>query len=358
MTEFDARRGALLEQLEARKLDAFLVTGAPNVRYLTGFTGSNGMALVAGDAITLFTDPRYTIQAAQEAACRVKVSRGSLLKDVVAALARRRARRIGFERSRLGFDGYDYLRANAPLKSALTPILGLIERLRMTKSAAEIECIRRSVQLNSRAFEAAVKHIRPGIRELELAAEIDYRMRRLGAERPAFDTIVAFAERTALPHASPGGRALGTGQPVLIDMGASLEGYASDMTRVLHLGRAGARIARIYRAVLEAQLAAVAAVRPGITASGVDRAARSVLRRHGLERAFVHSTGHGLGLEIHEAPRLGRKEKIRLEPGMAITIEPGAYIEDTGGIRIEDTVVVTQTGCEVLTSTSKELRIL
>jgi Xaa-Pro aminopeptidase len=356
MTEFAARRTAVIAQLEQRKLDAFLVSGAPNVRYLTGFTGSNAIALFAGGDATLFTDPRYAIQAAQETDCRVKVSRGLLLKDAIALLRRKRARRVGFEKSRLGFEGYDYLRTNAPLKTSLAAVAGLVERLRMTKSPAEIALIRRSVETNSRAFEQALKHIRAGMRESELAAEIDYRMRRLGAERPAFETIVAFGERTALPHASPGPRILERGQLILIDMGASQDGYASDMTRVLHFGRPQAQVKSLYRAVLEAQLAAIEAVRPGIAAQSVDRAARSVLRKHGLDRAFVHSTGHGLGLEIHEAPRLGKKDKTRLEAGMAITIEPGAYLEGTGGIRIEDTVVVTNTGCEVLTATPKELR--
>jgi len=225
------------------------------------------------------------------------------------------------------------------------------------KSAPEIALIRRSVDANSKAFEQALRVIRPGrTREADLAAEIDYRMRKLGAERPAFETIVASGERSALPHAQPTQRILGKNELLLIDMGATLEGYASDMTRVLYLGRPNGRIKRIYDAVLEAQLAAIAAVRPGVTAAHVDRAARNVLRTEKLDNAFVHSTGHGLGLEIHEPPRLGKKEKTRLQEGMAITIEPGVYLRGYGGVRIEDTVVVTKTGCEVLTPTSKELR--
>jgi Xaa-Pro aminopeptidase len=183
-------------------------------------------------------------------------------------------------------------------------------------------------------------------------------MRRLGAEKPSFETIVASGARSALPHAHPTGARLKLGQLLLIDMGAFVDGYASDMTRMLFLGRPGARVKRLYRAVLEAQLAAIDAVRPGVTTSHVDRQARHVLKKFGLDRAFVHSTGHGLGLEIHELPRIGRKDKTLLAAGMAITIEPGAYLEGFGGVRIEDTVVVTAGGCEVLTPTSKELRVL
>jgi Xaa-Pro aminopeptidase len=193
------------------------------------------------------------------------------------------------------------------------------------------------------------------MRETELAAEIDYRNRKLGAEAPSFDTIVAAGERSALPHAHPGPAKIGPGI-LLIDMGAFRDGYASDMTRMVHVGPATAKYKRAYRAVLEAQLAAIAAVKPGVTTNAVDRAARSTLKRHGLDREFVHSTGHGLGLEIHEPPRIGRKDKTKLEAGMAITIEPGIYIEGWGGIRIEDTVLVTANGCEILTPTSKALR--
>ncbi len=232
---------------------------------------------------------------------------------------------------------------------------GLIERLRLVKDAGEIDKIRASVLSNSAALEAALKRFKIGMRESELAAEIDYQNRKLGAEAPAFDTIVASGERAALPHAQPGASRISHGI-LLIDMGAFRDGYASDMTRMVHVGPATPKYKRAYRAVLEAQLAAVDAVRPGVTTNSVDRAARGTLKRHGLEREFVHSTGHGLGLEIHELPRIGRKDKTKLEAGMAITIEPGVYIEGWGGIRIEDTVLVTTGGCEILTPTTKELR--
>jgi Xaa-Pro aminopeptidase len=183
-------------------------------------------------------------------------------------------------------------------------------------------------------------------------------MRRLGAEKPSFDTIVAGGPRSAFPHAQPTAARLAGGQLVVVDMGALQDGYCSDMTRMLFLGTPGAKVKRTYRAVLEAQLAAIEAVRAGALSKNVDRAARQVLKKQGLDQAFVHSTGHGLGLEIHEPPRVGKRDKTRLETGMAITIEPGVYLEGFGGVRIEDTIVVTQTGCEILTPTPKELRVI
>jgi Xaa-Pro aminopeptidase len=356
--EFEQRRCVLAGQLTPLKADALLVTFPGNVRYLTGYTGSNGMLLLfASSEARFFTDPRYRIQAAAEVRCPIKVSTGPLLPDVVALIARKKIRRLGFEKSRLGYEQYEFLKSRLPVRCVLEPCAGLVEAQRMVKSALEIDLIRRSVHANSKAFEQALRLIRPGLtREADLATEIDYRMRKLGAERPAFETIVASGERTALPHAQPTQRIIGKNELLLIDMGATLDGYASDMTRVLFLGRPNGRIKRIYNAVLEAQLAAIAAVRPGVTAGYVDRAARNVLKARKLDKAFVHSTGHGLGLEIHEPPRLGKKEKIRLQEGMAITIEPGVYLRGYGGVRIEDTGVVTKTGCEILTPTSKELR--
>jgi len=360
ISEFEQRRRSLAQELTPLPVDALLVSFLANVRYLTGYMGSNGLLLLSssGEA-TFFTDPRYRIAAAAEVSCRVKVSSGPILPDVVALIARKKFRRIGFEKSRLGYEQYEFLRSKLPVRCVLEPVAGLVEKQRMVKSASEIELIRRSVDANSKAFEAALRTIRPGkSREADLAAEIDYRMRKLGAERPAFETIVASGPRSAMVHAQPSERILSKNELVLIDMGATLKGYSSDMTRVVHIGRPSSRIKRIYGAVLEAQMAAIEAVRPGVTAAHIDREARRPLKRKGLEKAFVHSTGHGLGLEIHEPPRLGKQDKTRLEEGMAITIEPGAYLEGFGGIRIEDVVVVTRTGCEILTGTSKELREL
>ena len=350
--------GAIASGLAERKLDALLVSGAPNIRYLTGFTGDNGNVLVTPEKTILFTDPRFEIQASQQVSCQVKIAKGPLVIDVLAAIKRLALMRIGYEPARMTCDAFESLRSRLPLRASLEPVNGWIEELRMVKTPEETERIRRSVDTNSEAFEQAVRRVKPGMKESELAAELEYRMRRLGAEKPCFDTIVAGGARSALPHAQPTAARLENGQLVVVDMGALQDGYCSDMTRMLFLGSPGSKVKRTYRAVLEAQLAAIDAVRPGALTRNVDRAARDVLKGHGLDRAFVHSTGHGLGLEIHEPPRVGRKDKTRLQAGMAITIEPGVYLEGFGGIRIEDTVLVTETGCEILTPTSKDLRVI
>ena len=354
--EYRHRRAQVVAGFAERKVDALLVTALPNVRYLTGFTGSNGALLLTPERAIFFTDPRYTIQAGQETSCIVRIVRGAMHLGIVKNL--KGLKRIGFESGRLTFGFFHALQEKLPLGASLEPAGNWLEELRMVKSVAEIALIRRSVDLNSEAFARVMKRVRPPMTESELAAEIDYQMRKLGAERPAFETIVASGARTALPHAQPSETKLGANGLLLIDMGASRAGYASDMTRMAHLGKPSGKISAMYRAVLDAQMAALSVVRAGASTKRVDQAARQVLASAGLEKAFVHSTGHGLGLEIHEPPRLGKRDKTRLAAGMVVTIEPGAYVEGFGGIRIEDTVLVTRGGCEVLTPTRKELLVL
>jgi Xaa-Pro aminopeptidase len=357
-SDFEHRRQAVGAGLAERKLDALLVSFSANLRYLSGFTGSNGILLVLPGRAILFTDPRYQIQVSQEVTCEVRIAKGPLVLDVAAAIAKFKLRRIGYEPPRMTCDWFDSLNARIPMNATLTPVTGWIEELRTIKSASEIDLIRRSVETNSRAFEQAVSRARAGMKEQDLAAELEYRMRRLGAEKPAFETIVAGGARSALPHAQPTKARLEAGGLVVVDMGAICDGYCSDMTRMLYLGSPTAKVKRLYRAVLEAQGAAIDAVQAGVTTAHVDGQARRVLKSYGVEQAFIHSTGHGLGLEIHEPPRVGRRDKQRLQAGMAITIEPGVYLEGFGGIRIEDTVMVTASGCEILTPTGKELRVI
>ena len=242
------------------------------------------------------------------------------------------------------------------LGTELVPSGGDIENQRMVKDGVELSAIRKAVSTNSAAFDGAIKKVRINMTETDLAAEIDYQQRRRGASGSAFDTIVAFGEKTALPHAHPGPVKLTNDAIILVDTGARQDGYTSDMTRMLFASvpKIGTRLKQLYQAVLESQLAAIEAIRPGVPAHKVDQAARTVLKTHGLDQYFVHSTGHGLGLEIHEAPSLRKKDKTPLEAGMVITVEPGAYVEGVGGIRIEDTVLVTRTGVEILTPTRKE----
>ena len=334
--------------LREAQVEVLLVTNLVNIRYLTGFTGSNALLAVFPDRLVFWTDPRYKLQAA---ALKPRVSTKPLLVSAAKFFEKRHIQ-VGFEREQLRFDQYEVLK-----QLALKPVSGFVERLRAIKTPEEIARIRQAVNTNSAAFESALKSVKPGMRESDLAGLIEYRMRRLGAEGSAFETIVAAGAHSALPHARPEGIRFTERQLVLVDMGCKQDGYTSDMSRMFHLGDPPRKTRQLYAAVLEAQLAAIDAVKPGVTGKIIDRAARDVLERHGLAEKFVHSTGHGLGLEIHEDPRIGKTGKAKMAAGMVITVEPGIYIEGWGGIRIEDTVVVTASGCEVLTPTPKELRI-
>jgi Xaa-Pro aminopeptidase len=354
LTEIEQRRWAVAGRLAELKVDALLVSSPANLRYLTDYAGSNGLLLITGSEQHFFTDPRYGSEATQKISCRVHISKTALIPAAAALIKRKRLKKIGFEAAWLRYEEYSKLKDELPLGYSLDPIGRVMEQQRMIKSAGEVEKIRRSVQANSEAYSRVLKRIKVGVREQDVAAELEFQMRMLGAEKPAFETIVAAGERSALPHSQPTARRFGENELLLIDMGASVDGYASDMTRVAYAGAPSKRISDLYKAVLDAQLTALNAVRPGVLASKVDAAARGVLKRHKLDREFLHSTGHGLGLEIHEPPRIGKKDQTRLEEGMVITIEPGVYIEGLGGIRIEDTVLVTSGGCEVLTPTSKE----
>jgi Xaa-Pro aminopeptidase len=335
-----------------------LVSHLPNVRYLSGFTGSNALLLVTPRKSILYTDPRYDFQASEECDCTVKVLTGSTWTDAAKDISRRRIPCLALEAARTSHQQWLATAAILGKATKLVPVNDLADRQRMVKSPEEIGLIRRSVLLASKAYEKAIRKVKPETTEVALAAEIDFQMRKLGASGPAFDTIVASGPRSALPHAQPTTEPVGRDRLLLVDMGASLNGYASDMTRMSHLGRPPAKAADLYAAVLEAQLAAIAAVRAGVPARKVDEAARRSLKKRKLDRAFMHSTGHGLGLEIHESPRIGRTSGDTLEAGMVITIEPGAYLAGFGGVRIEDTILVTESGAEVLTPTGKELLVL
>ena len=333
----------------------FLVTHLPNIFYLCGFSGSAGALLVSPAACSFFTDGRYTIQAREEVrGARVRIARGSPVLAAGKETRSRSKRRAAFEPARLTVGQREQLVRAAGPNVRWAGWENAVEQLRAVKSSEEIKRIRAAAYLAGEVLEEILNLVKPGVRESELAAEIEYRMRRRGASGPAFDTIVASGPRAALPHANPGSKPLGKNELVVIDLGAILGRYCSDLTRTVFLGRASARIRGWYKAVLEAQDAAQEALRPGVTAGAVDAAARRILREHGLERRFVHSLGHGLGLEVHEAPRLARGDKSQLAAGNVVTLEPGVYVEGVGGVRIEDDVVVTERGADVLTRVTRE----
>lgn len=350
-----ARLSFLQRQMQDEGLDGVLVSHLPNIFYLCGFSGSAALLLITLRGATLLTDSRYTEQAPAEVKnARVRIVRGSLLKAAGEHLARLGLRRFGFEASRLSVLQKNTLDKAGP-KMRWLPCDGKIESARAIKDAHELAVMREAADIACSSWQEILPLVKPGVLEIELAAELEFRMRRKGASGPAFDTIIASGPRAALPHAHASSRPIGKNELVVFDLGAILRGYSSDLTRTVFVGRADAEIRHWYSAVLQAHGAARDALRPGVSAGKIDAAARWVLRNAGLDKYFVHSTGHGLGLEVHEMPRLGRGEKTLLRPGMVVTIEPGVYVEGTGGIRIEDDALVTQFGAEVITSANREL---
>lgn len=365
-----ARRRRLAAAVRSAGAEALLVTDAADVRYLCGFTGSNAALMLVRGRATMFTDGRYTAQAhAEVEGAKVVIAEASVVKAAVESAIAAGVARCAFDAGRTTVSALDAWKAALPAKLrrgwfVATP--GLVAKLREVKDEIEIDRMRDAAALGGRLFDQVLEHVVPGATEMEVAMALEYMARLEGAERMSFETIVAGGERSALPH----GRATTARLPrrgfVVLDFGVVLHGYCSDMTRTVHMGPArrggkgqpGER--EVYEAVLEAQEAGLAAVRAGVETSDVDEAARSVLRQRGLAEWFTHSTGHGVGVEIHEAPRLGKKppdakpgDAERLKAGMIVTIEPGVYLPGKFGVRIEDTVLVTTGGCEILTPSTK-----
>lgn len=338
-------------------VDGLLVTHLPDVRYLCGFTGSNAALVLVGGKAVLFTDGRYTVQAKLEAVgTRVVIAAKSAVMAACEWMEAAKVRRCGFDAAHTtvaALEGMKKALSAKVRRGMLVPVDSLIAGLREVKDADEVSRIRGAALLGCGLFDGLLTYLEAGLTETEVAASMEYAARLAGAEGMSFETIVASGERSALPH----GRATGARLPkrgfVTLDFGVILDGYCSDMTRTVHIGKSLPGERDVYDFVLEAQEAAVAAVAPGVTAEDVDEAARSVLRRVKLDKYFNHSTGHGVGLEIHEGPRLAAKQKQVLQEGMVITIEPGVYMPGKFGVRIEDMVLVTAAGGEVLTPSVK-----
>jgi Xaa-Pro aminopeptidase len=361
---------ARMRQLRAattkQKIAALLVTHLPDVRYLCGFTGSNAALAITAKHALLVTDGRYTAQAAAEVnGAEVRIAKGPALAEACRWLAAARVKHAYYDGEQTTVAALDAMQeaVKGSAKNAkhfFQPLPSpLVSTQRMVKDAAEIERMAAAAALGVRLFEHIVGFkghggfLRPGIPENAVAAELEYRARLWGAEAMSFPTIVASGERSAFPHGTASEAKLPRRGFVTLDFGVILNGYCSDMTRTVHLGRATAREREAYDAVLAAQENAVAAVAAGVKAGDVDEAARSVLREAKLADYFTHSTGHGVGLEIHESPRIAMAQQTLLTKGMVITIEPGIYIPGAFGLRIEDTVVVQRRGCRVLTPATK-----
>jgi len=354
-TPYRERIAQLQRLVRKQGLGSLLVTSPVNRFYLSGFTGEAGILLVEPGRATLITDGRFTTQAAQEAPrVPVVLQKDGLYRTCGELLGRRKLRNVGFGSDHLTVAQLLALQKAAGSGVRFQASPGLVESLRAAKNAGELAQMRKAAVLASEVVEAAIRLLKPGIREFEVAAEIEYQMRSRGASGPAFETIVAFGRRAALPHARPTAKRLKRGELVVLDLGAILGKYCSDITRTVFAGKAPAKVKAWYRAVQEAQAAATDKVAAGRTCGEVDAAARGVLAAHRLDRYFVHSTGHGLGLEVHEDPRVTKGQKTLLASGNVITIEPGVYVPGVGGIRIEDDVVVSNSGNEVLTRASRD----
>jgi Xaa-Pro aminopeptidase len=359
--QYRQRRQAALEAARGAGADSLVVTHLPDVRWLSGFTGSSGAVALVLDGAALFTDARYTTQAKTEAAgLKVVIGKGSPGTQAAAWLAEGRAKKAGFDAVNTTVAGLEAMRKALPAgqrRGFFVASQGLVARLREVKDAEEIRRLRRAAALGCRLFESVLMNLSTGVSENEIALAMEFEARKAGAEAMSFETIVASGKRSALPHGRASSAKLPRRGFVTLDFGVVLSGYCSDMTRTVHMGKATAREWDVYHSVLEAQQAGVAAVGPGVRCGDVDEAARSVLRKAKLERWFTHSTGHGVGLEIHEGPRIAAKQEQVLEPGMVVTIEPGVYLPDEFGVRIEDMVLVTERGHEVLTKASPKVWI-
>jgi Xaa-Pro aminopeptidase len=367
-TALAQRHDRIRESLDTLSLDALIVTPPSNIRYLSNHAGSAGILVVTRETVHLLVDFRYheAVRALQGSASACP---GLQLWDVpasyeealIACLADIGVTTVGFEAAHVTVARYEWWRetiAGRGLDITLRSTERIVEQARLIKDAFEVATLREAAARLDTVMPQVLAAVRAGEREREIAAVIEMTMREAGYERTAFDTIVASGPHSAMPHYRAGTRVLTPGDLVVLDFGGVLDGYCCDLTRTVSIGPPSREARRVYDAVRDAHAAAVAAVKPGIDASAVDAAARELLRDRGLGDAFGHGTGHGLGLDVHEEPRVGKPRTdlppVTLAPNMVFTIEPGAYLPGFGGVRIEDDVLVTEDGCELLTRLQRE----
>lgn len=355
MSQFAARRDKLRRQIKKQGLDALLVTNFINVTYLTGFTGDDSYLLVLGEGEVVISDPRYTTQLEEECPgmeASIRPPGVGMIERIGQVAARAKVTKLGVEASSMTVGTRDEIAAALP-KTELVSTTNLVEDLRLIKDKDEIAEIRRAVWFAERAFGILKASLRPERTEKEVADELENNIRLFGGKGCSFPSIVAVGARAALPHARPTAQKIGADDFVLVDWGANGGQYMSDLTRVLVTGKIPPKLERIYRVVLSAQEQAIAAIAPGKTCHEIDEVARTIIAKAGFAKNFGHGLGHGIGLEIHEGPRLAAGQHRKLEPGMVVTVEPGIYLPGWGGVRIEDDILVTKSGYEVLTSVSK-----
>ncbi|MBY0096414.1 M24 family metallopeptidase [Mesobacillus maritimus] len=338
-------------------LDGLLITSNYNRRYMTGFTGTAGAVLITTEKGLFITDFRYTEQAEKQCAgYEVVKQSGSIASEVAEQAKKMGLKRIGFEEDHVTFSAYKVFEKE--IAAELIPVSGEIEKLRLIKDGTEIKILKEAADIADAAFKHILDFIRPGKTELQVSNELEFFMRSLGASSSSFDIIVASGFRSALPHGVASDKVIETGDFVTLDYGAYYKGYVSDITRTVAVGKPTDKLKEIYEIVLEAQLRGVNGIKPGLTGKEADALTRDYITEKGYGEYFGHSTGHGIGLEVHEGPGLSVKSDIVLEKGMAVTVEPGIYIPGLGGVRIEDDIIITENHNERLTHSPKELIIL
>jgi Xaa-Pro aminopeptidase len=339
-------------------LDAFIVSSLHNIRYLTGFSGSSGLCIVRPREAIFITDSRYTQQSRAEVKGFIRKTATSGLVEAAARNGSLKScKKVGFESHCVSYAQYRTLKKAFPFVS-FVPTLDVVETLSLVKDAEEIRKIQEAVAISDKVFGQVVKGIRPGVKELDIAAEISYLHKKFGAEQDAFEPVVASGTRGSWPHARPTSKRIKNGDLVTLDFGCTVRGYNSDITRTVAVGRVSRKSRDMYDVVLDAQCTAIAAARGGMLARDLDAVARKRISAAGYGKYFIHSLGHGIGLHVHERPRVSALSREQLLTGSVITIEPGVYIQRFGGVRIEDDVLLTEKGCRVLNSAPKELMIL
>lgn len=347
----------LRQALAQQQLDGILITNDYNRRYMTNFTGTTGVAIVTEQDAVFITDFRYTEQAmAQVKDFRIVQHTTTLIEEIAEQVKSMGIQTLGFEKDSVSYGMYELY--NRVIDAQFVPVSNVIEKIRLIKTEQEINIIKVACEIADNAFTHILSFIEPGKTELEVSNELEFFMRKQGATSSSFDTIVASGVRSALPHGVATNKVIEKGDFVTLDFGALYNGYISDITRTIAVGKPSDQLVDMYNAVLEAQLLAVSSVGPNMTCVAADAVARQYLASKGYGEAFGHSLGHGIGLEVHEGPTLSSRSETRLEPNMVVTIEPGVYIPGVGGVRIEDDVVITQTGNEKLTHSKKDLIIL
>ncbi len=347
----------LREQMQKRELDSLLVTNPYNLRFITGFTGTAGLALITPNDAWFITDFRYTEQAGEQVKeFKVVQAQKGLLVEVARIAQEAAVERLAFEQDYMTFATYSQYQEK--LSATLEPVSGLIEQLRMVKAPEEIDVLKAAAKIADDAFEHICTYIKPGMTELQVSNELEFFMRAQGATSSSFDIIVASGLRSALPHGVASDKKIEQGDLITLDFGALYQGYVSDITRTVAVGEPSDKLKEIYQVVLDSQVLALENIKPGMTGIEADAIARDYIKSKGYGEAFGHSTGHGIGLEVHEGPGLSFRSETVLEPNMAVTVEPGIYLPGIGGVRIEDDILITETGNVRLTHSSKELRIL